>query len=94
VQFQPNFLWHNMTFMFILAILIFAIFKKYKKVYLVAFIPTFANIASILISNISFEERYAYPTIMCFAFLLIYTFFIFKTGEKKTKFLNKKTIID
>lgn len=54
--------------------------KKYKE--LIPFIPCIANIISIIISNISYEYRYGYPTMVTLPVILIYTIYSFLLERK------------
>lgn len=71
-----NFLDHNMTYMFLLILCMIMLIKHKKNIYLLPFLPVLANVASIVISNISYEARYAYPTICCTAILIVYTIYV------------------
>lgn len=70
-----NILEHNMLYMILLIICIVLLIKNKKYINIIVFVPIFANIFSIVISNISYEARYAYPTIVCFSVLLIHTIY-------------------
>ena len=74
LQFQGNLLENNALYMFCLLAAIVLLWIQKKRLAIIAFIPCFANIASLVISNISFEPRYGYPTIICFAVLMIYAY--------------------
>ena len=75
IQFQEDFVDNNMAYLYILIICIILLIRKNKYMELLAFLPVLLNIASLIISNISAETRYAYPTIMCTAILIAYTYY-------------------
>ena len=54
--------------------------RKYKK--LIPFIPCVGNILSIVISNISAEARYGYPTLVLMCTLIIYSYIEINTEER------------
>lgn len=70
-----SFLDHNMLYLFLLLICIAMIKKNKIEDGLWPFLPVIVNVISIVISNISFEARYAYPTICCTAILIAYSMY-------------------
>lgn len=66
---------HNMPYMFLLIICMIILIKHKKFESLIPFVPMLANVLSIVISNISYESRYAYPTIVCTAVLIVHTLY-------------------
>lgn len=91
-QLEQDFLSHHMAYFFILLICCVAILLKKEEKQpkskirkwgkLVPFIPMIANSISMIISNISYESRYAYPTILCFAVLMMYTYYQLNEKEE------------
>ena len=64
---------NNMIYFWIMFCAGLAISTKFKKaIYLLPFAPVLANVISMLISNISFEARYAYPTIVILPLIFIW----------------------
>lgn len=80
IMWQLDFIYINLFslhIIYFLPILIcgFLFIKNKKYIDLVPFIPCIANIISILISNISYEYRYGYPTMVMLPVILVYTIY-------------------
>lgn len=86
-----TFLEHNMLYLFMLLICMAMIKKNKKEDGLWPFLPIIANVISIVISNISYEARYAYPTICCTAILIAYTMYKLNTKENETEIITETT---
>lgn len=77
IMWQFNFMRTNifsvhMIYMMPLLILCLLLIKKKLYLALIPFIPMITNIVSIIISNISYETRYGYPTLVLFLPLVLY----------------------
>ena len=84
-----SFLEHNMTYLFVLLICIVMLIKHERKYEIIAFAPMLLNVLSVVISNISYEARYAYPTICCSAILIIYTIYSISREKNHIDILQK-----
>ena len=60
--------------------------KKYME--LIPFIPCIGNVVSIIISNISYEARYGYPTIVLIPLILIYSINVLNCKNEKKVIYN------
>ena len=80
-----NWLNHNMNYLFLLIICMLILIKHRQFESLLPFLPVLANILSIVISNISYESRYAYPTIVCTGVLIAYTIYSLQKTKKNTE---------
>lgn len=65
-----------------IVICVFLFIKNKKYIDLIPFIPCIGNTISILISNISYEARYGYPTIVILPVILVYTIYYLSLTEK------------
>lgn len=66
----------------------FLFMKNKKYMELIPFIPCIGNVVSIIISNISYEARYGYPTIVLIPLILIYSINVLNCKNEKKVIYN------
>ncbi|MCD2502893.1 hypothetical protein LQE93_14065 [Clostridium sp. NSJ-145] len=68
----------HMIYLLPILVCIFLLIRNKKYINLIPFIPCIGNVISIVISNISYEARYGYPTLVIIPVILLYSYYTLK----------------
>jgi hypothetical protein len=80
-RFDVNLAAANMSYLYILLIACVFVWRR-NRFAVLPFAPALINVLSVIASNVSSETRYAYPTMLCFAPLLIYSYYILNKDQR------------